>query len=105
MSDKAKETMLLWLLNGVWAIALVLMGTLGTIIFAAQGALDVRVDAMPEKFVLKADYREDHHALINALHIIAKQIDAKAQGIEDDYNRRMDKMEDNITRLISNGNK
>jgi len=82
-----------WMLNVAYAIAFAAMGFIIQIGFSAQQELGRRVDEMPEKYILKMDYKSDQERLVSELQEIKQAIKHNAEYMESDYNRRMDKLE------------
>ena len=89
-----------WVVNAVVALLLTLLGWVANDMRDSIEKLEGKHEQLPEKFVLKTDYHRDYQRILVELGHISDKIDSTARNTEADYNRRMDKMEANITDLL-----
>ena len=92
-----------WLLHAAFAIGFAAVGFVGKMIVDDVTHLARKVDAIPEKYVSKADYNHDQDRVLHAIEGLGHKLDDNAKNIEADYNRRMDKLEDTLQQVLKNG--
>jgi len=101
---ETKTQMLNYLLNITFAV---LFAVIGYSISTFTDKLDKvvnKVTELPKEYVLKEDYRNDQNVLLLTLSEIKEQIQHSAEYMENDYNRRMDKIEKLLTDEIKDNN-
>ena len=102
MSEKNVSNMVSWVLHASFAVLFAAGGFIINLTFVGIEKNSDKIDLVPEKYVSKTDYREDQARLLNAISDLGDKIDHNSEYMEADYNRRMDKLEDILTKKSGN---
>ena len=98
------EKVLIRIINIAYALLFAIAGFAGNFVMNALAEHDKKFDALPTQFIYKDDYNRQHERLLDEFRLLSIKIDATASEIEADYNRRMDKLEQTMTELLTSGN-
>lgn len=97
------KDMIHWVINAAFAVVFTCGGFIINMAFDNIDKLEDKVEAIPLNYVQKQDYKDDQDKLALALRDIVDKLDHNAEYMEADYNRRMDKLEDILTKRLADG--
>lgn len=98
------KDMIHWVINAAFAVVFTCGGFIINMAFDNIDKLEDKVEAIPLNYVQKQDYKDDQDKLALALRDIVDKLDHNAEYMEADYNRRMDKLEEILTKRLADGN-
>jgi hypothetical protein len=101
---ETKTQILNYLLNATFAVLFAVIGFSISTFTDKLEKIENTVTDLPKEYVLKLDYRNDQTVLLTTLSEIKEAIQHSAEYMENDYNRRMDKLEKLITDEIKEKN-
>ena len=76
-----------------------LVGFVGNSIVSDVTKMGETIADIRAQYVQKTDYQADQDRILSAVNDIGKKIDHFSERIEDDYNRRLDKVESRQSKL------
>ena len=91
------KDMVHWVINAAGAVLFTCGGFIINMAFTNIDKVEMKVDDIPIKYVLKEDYRVDQQNIMAELKNISQKLTHNAEYMEADYNRRMDKIEKLLT--------